>query len=480
MTLKRFFIALGLLIVITCLWLALIINDYPSALDPDDNAPQAVLIDNVRLISMAPDAPEVRTDRAVLVIGKRIEQIAAAGTIMPPDDALVIDGRGRTLMPGLIDAHVHVWDEAELAGYLAHGVTGVRNMGGMPFHLPLAKRLASGDLLGPDFITVGPILNSPGFNQQDNQKIVITAGEARTAVREQYEAGYRSIKFYSNLTREAYEAALAEAQRLGMSYSGHTPEGIRQEGMPHEKPFTIAFEESLGQGFQTIEHTESIVWHGLRDEQDEEKMRVLALKIVTAGDVVTPTLIAHDNLVRVAKSKGAYLNRPGMETINPALRMIDEGTYEFWSTMDPSGNEEPRGKFYRKATRIMHDAGVPMVAGTDAGIFVNLPGSAMTRELELLVGTGIPAHDALVMATRNGGIYLGFEKTGIIAPGYRANMILLAEDPLKNISAVENPDAVMIGGYWLDEAGLEEMRNGARDTSMIRSLWRAAALLMSL
>ena len=477
--LKRIFLGLGLLIVIAGLWLTVIINDTPSALEPDPSAPRAVLIDNVRLLSMVPGAPLTETNRAVLVIGDQIEAVGAAGSLSTPEGALYVDGQGRTLLPGLIDAHVHVWDEAELAGYLAHGVTGIRNMGGMPFHLPLAERLSSGELLGPDFITVGPILNSPGVNQQANQKIVVAAEEARTAVKEQYDAGFRAIKLYSNLTREAYEAALEEAQRLGMSYSGHTPEGIREKGIPHDKPFTIAFEESLGRGFQTIEHTESIVWHGLRDTRDETKMQALALQIKSSGDVVSPTLIAHDNLVRVAKSKGAYLNRPGTDTINPALRMIDEGTYEFWSNMDPTDNEEPRGLFYRKATKIMYDAGVAMVAGTDAGIFVNLPGSAMTRELELLVGAGIPAHAALIMATRNGGKFLGFEKTGVIAPGWRANLILLDEDPLENISAVENPAAVMIGGNWLDQADLEQMRDSARDTSVVRSFWRIGEFLLT-
>ena len=227
---KRLLIAFGLLLVITGLWLTFLIHDTPSVLDPDPSAPRAVLIDNVRLLSMVPGAPQAEAGRAVLVIGDRIEAVGAAGSLTAPEDALFVDGRGRTLMPGLIDAHVHVWDEAELASYLAHGVTGIRNMGGMPFHLPLAKRLAEREILGPDFITTGPILNSPGPNQQDNQKIIITAAEARAAVQDQYDAGYRTLKFYSNLTREAYEAAVEEARRLGMSYCGHSPEGVRERG----------------------------------------------------------------------------------------------------------------------------------------------------------------------------------------------------------------------------------------------------------
>lgn len=453
---------------------------YPGALKPDQRAPGAVLFDDIRLVSMVPGAPDAQERRAVLVVGDRVEAIGPAGALTPPQGALVVDGAGRTLTPGLIDAHVHVWDEAELAGYLAHGVTGVRNMSGMPFHASLARRISARRILGPDFISTGPIINSAGPNQQDNHQLVETGEEARAAVRAQHAAGFRAIKIYANLKRAPYDAVIDEAKRLHMSVSGHTPEGVREEGMPDEKPFDIAFEDSLGRGLATIEHVESIVWHGLRDRLDEEAMRALAARIAQAGDAVTPTLIAHDNLVRVAASKGAYLDRPGTDTINPLLKFLEKDTYEHWSRQDPSWREGPRAVFYRRATKMLHDAGVPLVAGTDAGIFTNIPGSAMTRELELLVEAGLTPHEALATATRNGGEILGFEKTGIIAPGWRANLLLLDGDPLADVSALENPAGVMIGGRWIDEGGLRKMREGARQTSFIRSARRAVALLLSL
>jgi imidazolonepropionase-like amidohydrolase len=97
-----------------------------------------VLIDNVRLISMVPGAPDAEDARAVLVIGDRIVEIGAAGELLAPEGVLTIDARGHSLIPGLIDAHIHLSDEAELAGYLAHGVTGLRNVSGYPFHLSLS------------------------------------------------------------------------------------------------------------------------------------------------------------------------------------------------------------------------------------------------------------------------------------------------------------------------------------------------------
>lgn len=89
------------------------------------------------------------------------------------------------------------------------------------------------------------------------------------------------------------------------------------------------------------------------------------------------------------------------------------------------------------------------------------------------MAAGLSPHDALSAATRANAEALGFERTGVVAPGYRANLVLLAGNPLTQISAVETPSGVMVGGHWLDEAGLEDMRRAARDTSFIRSLWRA-------
>lgn len=482
---SRIGLGAGALFLVAVISLVFAVTGYPSALKPMRPAPGAIQFDNVRLISMTPGAPQIQDEMSVLVVDGAISAVGPRGSTSLPDRLKAteidhIDGAGRTLMPGLIDAHVHIWDESELAGYLAHGVTGVRNMSGMPFHLPLAKRIEGRRILGPELITTGPILNSPGPNQQDNHQLVETADEARQAVAEQYDAGYRALKVYSNLRREAFDAIVAEAAKHGMSVSGHTPEGVRGTGVPYDQPFDIPFSHALGADYQTIEHVESIVWHGLRDQLDEEAMRVLAAEIAAAEVAVTPTLIAHDNLVRVAETKGAYLERPGAETVNPLLRMLDASTYEYWSNADPETREAPRAAFYLKATKALHDAGVSLVAGTDAGIFTNIPGSAMTRELELLVKAGLSPYEALETATVNAAGVLHMGEAGQIAPGYRANLMLVDGNPLENISLVENPDAVMIRGVLLDENKLSDLRSAAAQTSLPRSARRAVMLLLSL
>jgi hypothetical protein len=431
------------------------------------------LFRNIGLLSMTKeDGPVIQQNKLVLIKNGRIKSIALQDqmALLKNEELVEIDGKGAILMPGLIDAHVHVWDEPELAGYLTHGVTGIRNMSGMPIHLDWIRRIKNKKLLAPDFKTTSPILNSPGPNQQINHLLLEDAETARAKVRSLYKKGYRLIKLYSNLYKEVYEAILDEAAKKKIGITGHTPEGRREKGIPYGKDFQIPFSYSLDKNFQSIEHIESIVWHGLRDQLDTNKMQEVSKQIAASQTSVTTTLIAHTNLVRVARTKGEYLNRSGTDTINPLLKIAEKETYQYWSTMNPIPREIPRADFYLESAEILHRNGVKLLAGSDAGIFTNIPGSALTRELELLVKSGIPSYDVLKMATVNPAEALGFKRTGQVSPGQIANLILVKENPLENISTVENPLGVMIRGHWLDQSALKELKSTAKNTSLIRSL----------
>lgn len=249
--------------------------------------------------------------------------------------------------------------------------------------------------------------------------------------------------------------------------------------MPHEQPFDVAFEEVLDDGFATIEHVESIVWHGLRDRTDHAAMEALAAKIAASGTPVTPTLIAHDNLVRVAASDGAYLERPGTETLNPLMKRFEQGTYDFWAGQDPAAREGPRARFHLAATRALHEAGVPLVAGSDAGIFTNLPGAALTRELELLVKTGLTPHEALRTATANAAVAIGLPDRSRIAPGHPANLVLLPAGVLEDVSLAERPVGVMVRGTWLDREALDRLQASSAKVSETRTARRFVAMLLA-
>jgi imidazolonepropionase-like amidohydrolase len=109
-----------------------------------------------------------------------------------------------------------------------------------------------------------------------------------------------------------------------------------------------------------------------------------------------------------------------------------------------------------------------------------IPGASMARALELLVAAGLSPQEALAAATRVAAEVLGFCDTGVIAPGYRANLVLLRDDPLQRIGAVAFPAGVMVGGRWFDRAGLEDLQEAAWDTSLVRSLWRVMEMRLAM
>jgi cytosine/adenosine deaminase-related metal-dependent hydrolase len=458
------------------LLLSLSAQESPAAAQTAEGAAEGTLVlQGFRVVPMTSARPLVLESTSVLVRDGVIEQVKPRDSLDVPEGALIIEGDGRTLLPGLIDMHVHVWDEAELLAYLKHGVTTIRNASGMPFHLELSERIAKGALIGPRLVTTGPILNSPGPNTQVNHQLVETAEDARRAVRQQHEQGYRHLKVYSNLTRDADEAILEEARSLGMSIMGHTPEGIREPGMPHERPFTIDFLDVLDDGFVTIEHMESIVWHGLGDALDGARARRLARRISQAEVTVSPTLLAHRNLIEVARSAGGFLDRGGVETLNPFITEFEEQAFKFWSNQPRNARHE-FDAFYLEAVRLFHEEGVVLVAGTDAGIFTNLPGRSLVRELEMYSDAGLDVYEVLKTATTNAATALGLgQSLGRVAVGYSADLIVADEDPLAGIDRLRTVSGVVSNGRWLDVGDLQQLWSQQSPASYERTRQRVLA-----
>ncbi len=428
---------------------------------------QSIVISGVEILEF--DGVDVarRADGTVWIDGDRIVAAAAADG-EPPQT--VIDGRGLYLMRGLTDMHVHLWDQVELGAYLAHGVTQIRNLSGMPFHLRLAQEIESGAVVGPRLVTSGPILNSAGANFQIIHERVETADEARAAVRRQHAAGFRTLKVYSNLSREAYEAIRDESRDLGMGMMGHSPEGRRGPGVPAHAPFDIAFEELLDDGFVTFEHVETIAWHGLSGRRDLEAMRGLAARLAASKAVVDPTLVAFYNLLRVAETKGEFVNGPDMQLLNPLVVAQEAPNYARWAAEDVEAARADFA-FYQAATAALHEAGVRLVAGSDSGIFANAPGVSLIDELDLMISAGLTPAQALGAATANAALTLEADDSGgLVRPGMRADLILLDADPTKDIGALRRPVAVIAAGRLQDREALDAMLGAARAPDMTRTI----------
>lgn len=445
------------------------VAETPSPKSANSPVDKRWLIKNVNVLPMSDRSYSILLNQSVLIHGNKIVKVEPAFKIKAASDIFVVDGQGKFLLPGLIDTHVHIWEEPELSAYLSYGVTTVRNASGMPFHLRFRKEIQAGLLVGPRLITTGPILNGQGPNTQPNHQLVNNAEEAQAAVKQQYEQGYRHLKVYSNLSKEAYDAILMESRRLGMTIMGHTPEGVRDKGIPYSKPFRIAFRELLDDHFVSIEHMESIVWHGLYDDLDENKARKLAKEIVAHSVAITPTLVAHHNLVRVSQTQGQYLQRPGVQTLNPFIVEWEKESYDFWSSQKPDSRKSYH-EFYLNATKIFQEEGVTLITGTDSGIFTNIPGQSLIDELNLFVMAGLTPYQAIEAATINSARVLGLgEQVGQIKAGYIADLILIDADPTKTIQALESLSGLVVRGQWYSTEDISRLKQEAENTSYERS-----------
>ncbi len=441
----------------------------PAAYRPEPGAPVSHVIESVRILD--PRSGTLSDPRSVLIIDGAIRRIAPSPLPDWPDSIDRIDGAGRVLMPGLIDMHVHVFDEADLAAGLAHGVTTVRNLGSFPFHQPLARRIAAGQVIGPRLITTGPIINErDGRNANLLQEFVSGADEARAAVQRQYAAGYRDLKLYSNLSRESFDAIRSEADALGMTMSGHPVEGSGSD--------PISFEATLAAGFATIEHTESIVWHALADETDPDLAGELAQTMAAAGVTVDPTLVVHENLSRIVETRGTHITRPDMAGFNPVVFGFERETYDFWASY-PHDDRSRMQAFYIAFTGRMHAAGVRLTVGSDSGVMATPHGVSTVREIELLVEAGLTPMEALRAATVNGADALGLAgEIGCVAVGCRADLLLIDGDPLSDLALLYQPAGVMRDGVWLDRDALDRLAGASRHPSVIRTWWRLARHLL--
>jgi len=435
----------------------------PGALQPSEPSSSAYLINNVRLLTMSGD--DILEGQSVLIVDGIIDSTGPSGTLITPDDVIEIDGVGHTLMPGLIDMHVHVFDETDLAANLAHGVTTIRNMGGMPFHLGLAQRISQGQIRGPRLITTGPIINElGGRNSSPLHVSVLGEDEARAEVRRQYEEGYRHLKLYSNLSAESFASIRDEAEILGMTMSGHPVEGTEVH--------PILISETLDAGFVTLEHTESIVWHALSDEIDRDRARLMAREIARSQTIVSPTLVVHENLARIVETQGSHLERPVMASFNPVIAGFEADNYEFWSAYQRDDRSVMQD-YYVDVTGLLFEEGTRLVVGTDAGVMATPHGVSVARELELLVDAGLSPFQALEAATINPAQALGLgNDIGRILPGMRADFMLIAGDPTQDISAVRNISGVMHQGEWLDAEDLNELDEASHHPSSLRTWWR--------
>jgi imidazolonepropionase-like amidohydrolase len=379
-------------------------------------------------------------------------RIASVGKGEGPRGAEVVDGRGKFLMPGLWDMHVHLSlaRVSALPGLVANGVTSVRDMGSDLAELDRWRgQVADNVVTGPSIVRAGPILNGQESNRY--HLVVGDASEARMAVRTLRKVGVDFIKLHRRTSRDAYFAIAAEAKQLRLPFSGHVP-------------ITVSPLEAADAGQASIEHTETLfegtfaTAHEGRDFVAEianwrtTDAPALFAAFVRNGTRVDPTLVAQDQLVRTVEATSPDARA---RYIAASARLEAEKT--LGADMRKIVRERPPLlKELQAVTGLMHRAGVVLVAGTDTSIF-HPPGFSLHDELALLVASGLSAADALRAATVNAAAMFPSENAGIVAPGKRADLVLLDANPLEDIRHTQRISAVILRGRLLNKQSLDRL-----------------------
>ena len=409
--------------------------------------PVTAFID-VQVVPM--DRERVLAHQTVLVRGARIAALGAMREVRIPPQAVRIDGHGGAcLLPGLADMHTHVMREEDLLPYTANGVTTILHMGAAPaeFVDHIRESIDRGEVVGPQIFFAFMIDGSPALSRF----YVRTPEQARAAVQLAKANGYVFMKVYNNLTADEFAALVDEARRQGLAVIGH---GVRAVGLP----------AALFQGQAMVAHAEEFYYTAFHNHipGDPAALSSVVEETFRSGAYVTPNLSTFATIARQwgkPEVIGEFLRDPRIRFLSPNERMD-------WSDSDyvhNQGDLTPILTFLTSFTKALADRGVPLLAGTDSPVIPGmLPGYSIHEDLQSLVAAGLTPFQALAAATRVPGEFIvkyvpAATPFGEVKPGARADLVLVSDNPLQSLAALQRPLGVMSAGRWRTQRQLDEL-----------------------
>ncbi|HEY6267177.1 MAG TPA: amidohydrolase family protein [Candidatus Acidoferrum sp.] len=406
----------------------------------------AVTIEHVRVFDSEQAA--VREDQTVVIEGERIAQVGPAVSIQVPKDAERIDGSGKTLLPGLFDMHAHVQPLDGLLN-IASGVTSVRDMGnGIEDLGRLEVRWKSGEAIGPRVWKSG-MIDGPGPFQVPTGLYVTIEEEARAAVNRYADLGYVQIKLYSSLKPELVPGIVKTAHQRGLRVSGHVPNGMiasqfveaGADELQHINFIFLNFLASQVKDTRTPERFTAVGANAAKLDLDSKPVKEFIELLLNHHTTVDVTL---------ATFEGMFTGRPGVVSpdFGPILSrlpaQVQRGAYSGGLPVTGENDQLYKDSYAAmlRMTKRMYDAGIPILAGTDA-----LAGLMLHRELELEVKAGIPPAKALQIATFNAaGLLKQGKDLGSIGAGKLADLVLVEGNPAEKISDIRRCRLVVKNG----------------------------------
>ena len=408
-----------------------------------------------------------RLNQTVIVRGNRIASVEAAARARVPSGARVIDGRGKFLVPGFWDMHVHTaiaGGRPLLSLYVANGVTGVRDMAGEWDTLTTWRReIASGRLVGPRIIASGPYLEGgdvpiPHLNARN-------AAEARAGVDSLVALGVDFIKVHSQLNADSYFAIARRARERGIVFAGHVPRVVGsgaasdsgQKSIEHllaiPAECTIADSIALQPRFAV---------QGALGRCSSEDLAPLYAKFVRNGTYVTPTFTAQ---VEVAYWPTRALPGDSLAHYLPkAVRDYVAEIFPMPDSIPPKADSAGRAMLQKRLQQVaaMQRAGVHILTGTDAPLRNSPPGFGLHEEMALLARGGMSPFEVLRAATIEPARYLGMlDSAGTVAAGKLADVVLLDANPLVDIGNTRRISAVIANGRVFAGKDREQLLHAA-------------------
>ena len=414
---------------------------------------------HVNVIPM--DCERVLEDQTVVVDDGQIVAVGSSDEVGPAEGVDVIEAEGQYLMPGMTEMHAHLptpqvsdTDAKNLLFlYVANGVTTVRGMLSHLSHLDLRNQIDRGLIVGPQLYVASVAMGAPG---------VSTPAQAEQLVREYKVAGYDLVKTLEGLSVETFDALAQTANAVEIPFGGHVSDAV---GLRH----------ALASGQVSFDHLDNYIRALVPDELlppptgrptagvfaagalleivDETLLPELVQATLDADAWVVPTMVLWETAF--------YHDRSADEVSQerPELRYMPPETVEAWkrsvdARLAATDIEANRGvsALRRRILQALYEGGVNLALGTDSPQTVSVPGFANHHEMAVYVDVGMSPYEALEIATRNPAEYFGAaDEFGTVAVGLRADLVLLAANPLDDIANAARRVGVMANGRWFPD-----------------------------
>lgn len=397
-----------------------------------------IVLRNVQVVD--PAAASVTAGQSVVVRDGRIVWVGPVADEPRSEGAVVVDGGGRFLSPGLVDMHVHSGRTDGRLLALASGVTSVRDMDGFPWLLRLREAIARGHTLGPIYYVAGTIINASPL---DGYAVVPrSVSEARRIVRDQAACGYDFIKIHNIVPKALLDALADESRRAGLDLVGH---------VPHDIPVR----DAVAAGMRTLEHLKGFIDDGTLTLGDTDYPAVEGAAVWN-----TPTLTAARSNLRGADARDVLSS--------PAARYVPASVRAAWTALadepvtDLIRLRQDAGPIMVNITRELAGRRSRFLAGTDTGGYpFMVMGLTLVEEVRRLQDAGLTPARALAAATVEPALAMRREQEfGRIARGMRADGVLLDANPLKDAAALAANRGVLSHGLWLSRDALERALGG--------------------